>query len=369
MANEGQLREFVEKMRIPTFDEDAKVVVETLLRIVSNVVRFPGEPRFRMMRVNNPVVSKMVNLYEQSLGYLTLLGFEFQTVNGEQQIVLSKGKENMAELKAGLKILKETALDLGMPKALVDNVTGQSSKVNTMKFNPYASMVVSVGVAPKPNGSNSRMEKEVQRLKEKREKIMNEAGVPQRNLRVFEPSSSKAARRFSRISAITATASSVMSKDDSKLLKEVVKDQQESQRRSQQFSTKAMRELQKLKNSKVFTRSLIRIQFPDRTILEMCFSPAEVVGDVLAEVNSCLKSARATPVYLYQTPPLRRLDLTATLDKCGLKPAALIYAGWEKQAPTGEYLRDDLVEKLNRQKGQVVEKASFPKTSVPLIHA
>eukprot|EP00511_Aplanochytrium_stocchinoi_P001042 CAMPEP_0204843576 /NCGR_PEP_ID=MMETSP1346-20131115/48059_1 /ASSEMBLY_ACC=CAM_ASM_000771 /TAXON_ID=215587 /ORGANISM="Aplanochytrium stocchinoi, Strain GSBS06" /LENGTH=380 /DNA_ID=CAMNT_0051982739 /DNA_START=246 /DNA_END=1388 /DNA_ORIENTATION=+ len=362
-------REFVEKMRIPTFDEDAKVVVETLTKVVSNVVRFPGEPRFRSLRLENPVVSKMVGLYEKSLEYLLLLGFEYETVDIEQRITLINAEENKPLLKIGLAVLEETALDLGISKEHLDGVLGRADENSVKSFNPYSSMVVNLAPAPKPSGGNTRMEKEVARLKQKREEVMEAAGIPERKLRVFEPTSNAEARRFSasRLGSLAPVKKS-SSKSDNELLKEVIQTQQESQRRSQKFSTKAMRDLEKLKHARVFTRTLIRVQFPDRTMVEMWFSPAEIVADVLAEVNKCLKSAKDTPIYLYQTPPLRKLDLTMTLDKCGLKPAALIYAGWEKGTPAGEYLCADLTAILSQQKGQKVKPADhFPQNSVRLI--
>lgn len=356
-------QEWVEKMRIPTFEEDAQVVVRTLLKAVSNIVRYPGEPRYRSLRVQNASVVKITELYENSLEFLVLLGFKLE---GDRISLL---RSNASDLHIGLTVLKEAALSVGISQDEVNTITGELS-ISAETFDPYASMVVNIGAATKPLGGNSKMEDEVQRLEEKREAIMKAAGIPDRRLRVFEPKTSSEAKRFSLKKRASLAPVKLTTSNDSAVVKEAVKSKLEAQRRSQKFSTKAMRDLEKLKRSKVFTQTVIRVQFPDRTILEARFSPTETMHDVLAHVNKCLKEPKVTPVVLYQTPPYRVLDLNTTLDKLGLKPAALIHAAWEKDAPENDYLRPDLEEQLYQQREQKnvnTDAVEYPKTSVNLV--
>ena len=51
---------------------------------------------------------------------------------------------------------------------------------------------------------------------------------------------------------------------DKTLLFQSMRKRKEEIKKSQNFRTKAMRELDELKNAKVFTSAVIRIQFPDR---------------------------------------------------------------------------------------------------------
>lgn len=103
-----------------------------------------------------------------------------------------------------------------------------------------------------------------------------------------------------------------------------------------------MRELDQLQKAKVYTSTLIRVQTPDRTIMQGTFSPLEPVGAVHAWVRSLLQpqpdasladggaSSTSLPFYLYQTPPQVILQESGdkSLADAKLQPAVLLYLGW-----------------------------------------
>jgi hypothetical protein len=101
----------------------------------------------------------------------------------------------------------------------------------------------------------------------------------------------------------------------------------------QGFKTKAMRELEALQKGRVFTATLIRVQAPDRTVVQALFSPLEPASAVYAwlraDVLSDAVTAAGTPFYLYTTPPPTAIaDNATTLADAQLQPAALLYLGW-----------------------------------------
>jgi hypothetical protein len=132
------------------------------------------------------------------------------------------------------------------------------------------------------------------------------------------------------------------------------------------FHTKAMREAEMLQGAKVFTTALVKVHFPDRTIVQGMFSPQEPVSSiylwlkdlllkseddedthasitennnenvimessVLNEENRSMQSTLQFPqFYLYQSPPPTQLaeNDTRSLIEARLTPAALLHLGW-----------------------------------------
>lgn len=66
------------------------------------------------------------------------------------------------------------------------------------------------------------------------------------------------------------------------------------------FRTRAMVELELLERKRVFTETIIRIEFPNRSILQAHFHPLECIVDVQNVVKQCLHASLPNePFYLY----------------------------------------------------------------------
>ena len=98
-----------------------------------------------------------------------------------------------------------------------------------------------------------------------------------------------------------------------------------------------MRELEALEKERVFSYTLIRLQFPDRTTLVAAFHPNETVGAV-AEVVAGVLEAPPKQLTLFTSPPRTVLSPANTLRELGLVPAALIYVSLPANTPTQELL-------------------------------
>ena len=125
------------------------------------------------------------------------------------------------------------------------------------------------------------------------------------------------------------------------------------------FHTKAMREAEVLQGAKVFTTAVVKVNFPDRTVVQGMFSPQEPVSALYAWLKDLLKEdnegsgssnngedttmdsssssslSTETPqklpqFYLYQSPPPTQLaeNDSRSLTDARLTPAALLHLGW-----------------------------------------
>ena len=81
--------------------------VETLLKLVTNVVKNPGEPKFRRIRAENAAVkSKLLSAGAHAESLLTLLGFEITTEGMERVFVLSDHGFDVVRLRMGQELLE-----------------------------------------------------------------------------------------------------------------------------------------------------------------------------------------------------------------------------------------------------------------------
>ncbi len=81
--------------------------VETLLKLVTNVVKNPGEPKFRRIRAENAAVkSKLLSAGANAESLLTLMGFEVTTEGMERVFVLSDHGFDVVRLRMGQELLE-----------------------------------------------------------------------------------------------------------------------------------------------------------------------------------------------------------------------------------------------------------------------
>jgi hypothetical protein len=114
-----------------------------------------------------------------------------------------------------------------------------------------------------------------------------------------------------------------------------------------------MRDLEKLKKSKVYSHTQLAIHFPDGISVRANFSNREKLQTVLADLrHDVLFSTETLPLptlELYQTPPRRVMDPSKSLKDLGLVPAAKVYVSWKKplvQAglQAGWYIQQELLQ-------------------------
>ncbi|XP_058063664.1 tether containing UBX domain for GLUT4 [Anopheles bellator] len=99
-----------------------------------------------------------------------------------------------------------------------------------------------------------------------------------------------------------------------------------------------------------YRRTLIRVQFPDRYILQGVFGVNEKVSDVEEFVRSFLTDP-TTPFYLYTTPPKQVLEPDSTMIAVRCIPKALLYFSGNCSPTDGSYLKDEFLSRLSNAAG------------------
>ncbi|XP_051967389.1 tether containing UBX domain for GLUT4 [Xyrauchen texanus] len=105
--------------------------------------------------------------------------------------------------------------------------------------------------------------------------------------------------------------------------------------------TKSLREAQMKEKLDRYPKVALRVQFPDRQVLQGFFRPLETVGALRQFISSHLQVPELQ-FYLFVAPPKTILDEpSATLYQANLFPAAVVYFGSDVR--TDCYLRSDLL--------------------------
>merc|ERR1712241_16782 len=144
------------------------------------------------------------------------------------------------------------------------------------------------------------------------------------------------------------------------LLRDARKMQKELDPEEKTLMTKGMRQTQKegkkLALMNKYKRSVIRVQLPNRHIIQAVFHPGADLSEVMDNLKRYLKIEEASELELFKTPPKTMLDLNQNLLDCELVPAALIYLTFKKSTTTSSIqLSNEILDKLSNTSG--AEKA------------
>ncbi|XP_033747071.1 tether containing UBX domain for GLUT4-like [Pecten maximus] len=154
------------------------------------------------------------------------------------------------------------------------------------------------------------------------------------------------------ISSPVATSSQALSDEffevTEKDVRKMMIDLQKQTENDQMLITQSMRELKREEKYSKYQRVVIRVQFPDKLVLQGLFKPKETVFQVHKFVKSLLEDQK-TPFYLYTSPPKCVLkDQSKTLILANLVPATLMYFGSEVSKE--HYLSAKLMEGMESRK-------------------
>lgn len=134
--------------------------------------------------------------------------------------------------------------------------------------------------------------------------------------------------------------------DAKKLIRDVRR--QQNHMSNAPLMTSALRKLEEskklLRQLSRYKRAIIRIQFPDRTVLQGTFKPTETVNDVIKFTTEYLED-KVAQFYLYSTPPKQVLEANHSLVELGFVPGALIHFG-SSDIECHSFLRKDLQDKF-----------------------
>lgn len=110
----------------------------------------------------------------------------------------------------------------------------------------------------------------------------------------------------------------------------------------------AQKEAQKLQTLQQFHKSVIRIQFPDKLVLQVVFLSGQTIAEVKAFIQQFLGDPNDS-FDLFVTPPKTILSSDMNLLDAGCVPSALLY--FTSSVQRDRYLKSDLDQSLSNQAG------------------
>ncbi|KAH9611129.1 hypothetical protein KSS87_007294, partial [Heliosperma pusillum] len=251
--------------------------VDVVLRLFGNVVKDPENQKFRRIRMSNPKIREAVGDVVGGIELLEFVGFELKEEGGEMWAVMNTPSEE------GVLVIKETIRVLGQGKNVGPKVEVEPEKVNK-----------------------------------------KEPEIIDRQIKVF----------FS----VSETVAARIELPDSfyKLSLEEVRKEAEMRKKkmaeSQLLIPKSLKEKQAQAARKRYTRTIIRVQFPDGVVLQGVFSPREPTTALYEFVSSALKQQGLEFELVHPIPVKRRVipcfpkpgERGSTLEEEDLVPSALV---------------------------------------------
>ncbi|XP_018849955.2 uncharacterized protein LOC109012658 isoform X2 [Juglans regia] len=79
----SRLKKAIEMLQVEVTPLEATAVLQTLSKIIRNVIEHPGEMKYRRLRKANPIIQKNVTNYQAAMDILSLIGFNEDVVLDE----------------------------------------------------------------------------------------------------------------------------------------------------------------------------------------------------------------------------------------------------------------------------------------------
>lgn len=257
--------------------------VDIVLKLLRNIVKEPDNVKFRKIRMGNPKIKEAIGEVIGGVELLSLLGFELKEENGETWALMEVPTEEKVNLIKKAIVLLEPQLVQDTPKRENSTPTVSTEKVAEAEPKKIDRQVkvffaVSESVAARielPDSFYKRSAEEVRREAELRRKKIEE---------------------------------------------------------SQLLIPKSLKEKQAKAAKRRYTRTIIRIQFPDGVVLQGVFAPWEPTTALYEFVSSALKESCLEFELMHPVVVQRRVipcfpkagQKAKTIEEEDLVPSALI---------------------------------------------
>jgi hypothetical protein len=334
------------------FDVVSKDAFITIIKLLDNLIQKPNNPLFRTVKMSNAVIQTKIGNCRCAVDFLQCCGFQ----QDEDGNLVFPDNENLQRLITARRLLATRCIqELGMaaddlpkykpPPVQVKIAQSEHNDATSYSFNPYRgqrfdaqSAALGVNLGPEKHWK-SRTEAELEQLqatKQKLERQLHHKNPIDRAWKALPPGQS--------LPTGTATTTNESQRPDSAaggsdaaLLAKLAQKQQADRLKSESgFTTKNMRDLEKLKKQKVYSHASIHLQFPDGNRILGNFVPSTTIEAYkTALCVECLIGCTTDMFDLYVTPPRRLLKPSLTLEQEDLVPAAKVFVSWKKNPPSG----------------------------------
>eukprot|EP00820_Chromera_velia_P019354 Cvel_28202.t1-p1 / transcript=Cvel_28202.t1 / gene=Cvel_28202 / organism=Chromera_velia_CCMP2878 / gene_product=hypothetical protein / transcript_product=hypothetical protein / location=Cvel_scaffold3647:752-6126(-) / protein_length=429 / sequence_SO=supercontig / SO=protein_coding / is_pseudo=false len=245
--------------------------LQTLLKLVDAVLSSPMDPKKRIIRKGNENFFNRVGRHQNAIIFLLAIGFE------EEGEFLKLRAAYISRLTDAHHLLSEALAGFGV----------HAPPVPSGLFNPFKSSFGSTEVGSRITQNhieqkakeNANVAAEIRR----REKLLKSGGVDPKTLpplpldpRAFHQSS--ISRLEDALKEMAATgddldSAAVVDRADLAKLKEALTD-------GPKFKSRAKEQLAQLEKQKIYSKCILRVQFPDKTVLQLNFRPFDTIRHV-----------------------------------------------------------------------------------------
>jgi hypothetical protein len=353
----------VECLLSNNFDVESATCLITLCKLIDNILKTsPNDSSKRTLNLSNATLQQKIFGKQGGSEFLSAIGFQKQS-NDDTKIQLYH-QDNDLLLSARSIILQYLTNHLSCPSEKLPSLQpppiyrpppGSGSSSNNNRFNPYQTQNYNTQAATR-GGTNpilqkdrklSTTERQLQLLQNKQTKLERQiqtSTTTDRNILAFHNHQHYAFYTSFQHHQQQQQPESTASVSDGSLIASQMKRMEEERKKREDggFTTKAMRDLERMKKQKVYSHVQLRINFPDGSFLTAKFLPRETVQDVLSVIQSCLISEMEFDVFA--SPPRRVLSGTKTLSQEGLVPAAKLHVSWKGvfTQPLSQFLKSEL---------------------------
>mmetsp|Transcript_38135 Transcript_38135/g.89406 ORF Transcript_38135/g.89406 Transcript_38135/m.89406 type:complete len:402 (+) Transcript_38135:118-1323(+) len=330
---------------IPDASEREEAVL-TLFKLVDAVLADPTNLKKRRVKKQNATFHSKVGRHEGAIDFLRTAGFldcDDPEVEGDagKQALLCMDIAYLTRLTDAHHALAQVAIASGVQAPPLPSGGG---------FNPYSAISQAV--------DTTRKAKAPEAWKSEAEKVREEVRQKERELKELVDSAPPV--------DLKPTAFWLAS---GRRLEEVVKDQQAMEESTagdgqlvmaqaaamrkdgaagdSKFANADKRRLAQLSKVRAHSSCILRVICPDKSVLQVNFRSADRGDHVLAQIKPLLaENIQELPWYVYQSPPLKRLNGRETLAAAGFPPGASLYLGFEGDKPAPPFLSAALVESM-----------------------
>jgi len=327
-------------------DTEARdMAVQTVFKLIHGVLASPEDMKKRRVKKSNEVFHRKIGRFVAGLEFLHGCGFidvEDPSAVGEesQGPLLDMPVAYISRLTDAHHTLARLATEAGMAVPPLPNSGG---------FNPFQSKVQNMDSTRSAKASQAWKTQADQTREEvkKRQREINEKvdGAPPVPL---QPSAFwlSAGRRLEEVVREASRATEDQSSDSALLQNHVASARREIAGR-EQFQSADKRRLAELQGKRVHEFCILRVICPDKSVLQAHFRAADSGEHVMSQIMPLLApEVQSAGWYLYQSPPLKRLELRKTMAGAGFTPGANVYLGFEGTKPGPPYLETGLVAQM-----------------------
>lgn len=324
---------------------DREDCVATLFKLIDAVIATPTEAKKRRVKKANATIHQKVARHSCALEFLRSVGF----LDGDDPEAGADGRGALLEMPVAF-IVRLTDGHHSLASAATQASLPVPPLPACPVFNPYASSSTALNSTSQPKVPQSfkneteRVEREL-REREAALKAKVECAPPvPLNPSVFWAA---AGRRLEEIVKETA-AIGEEEKGDNNIIGDSLSNVKAAINGTNlKFESANKRALTQLSSKKVHEFCILRVTCPDKSVLQVHFRARDKGDHVLSQIGPLLAPhVRSASWYLYQSPPLKRLETKETLVQAGFPPGANLYLGFDGEKASAPFFEPSLQAKL-----------------------